>query len=335
MRTRNLLEGVPIFLAVAETLSFTRAAKSLGITPSAASQAVRTLEARLGSTLLNRSTRSLSLTSAGQAYVQQAAPALAALVDATLEASKKSDRLVGTVRLTMPRAAFDGVVAHALPSFRLAYPDVIVEIEIEGMLVDIIESNFDAGLRYGRLLAKGTTSVQVFPASQGILAASPMYLADRKPPASPDELQAFDLIACRSRTNGLLTTWSLVSASGTRRIEPRAAIIASDLMAQIDLSRLGLGISCTPKQCIAPYLEHGSLVQVLPEWSVPLEPIYLYHPARSAKNPILRAFVEHLRSHMETVERFGGAMSLSELDVRSRSPAARPRSRAKKANWGG
>lgn len=191
-RSRSLLDGVPVFLAVAEARSFTRAAQRLGISPSAASQAVRALEARLGTPLIARSTRSLSLTAAGAAYLDQAGPAFAALANATLEAAGRSTRPAGPLRLTMPRSAYDGIVAPALMTFRRAFPDVELEIEVEGRLVDIVENGFDAGLRYGDLLAKNVTAVKILP---GPLAYSPLPR-----PTSRATLPRLNRLACWSMT---------------------------------------------------------------------------------------------------------------------------------------
>jgi len=144
MRQKDLLEGLPVFLAVAELLSFSAAARRLGISASAASQAVRKLEARVGTPLLRRSTRSISLTDTGAEYVGRAGPALRELLLATEDVAGQSGQPSGPLRLTMPRSAFDGAVAPVPAQFRAAYP--AVEVEVEGRLVDVVEQGFDAGL---------------------------------------------------------------------------------------------------------------------------------------------------------------------------------------------
>ncbi len=296
MKQKDVLEGVPIFLTVAETQSFTKAARKLGITPSAASQAVRNLENRVGTRLLIRSTRSVRLSEAGSAFFDRAAPALASLVDATHELMGSSARSSGTLRLTMMRAAYDGIVARALLSFRAAYPGIQVEIEIEGQLVDIVERGFDAGLRYGRWVEKDMTALKVHPASSGILCAAPAYLSKRPAPQLPSGLLEHDAVVCRSRTTGLTAPWLLSSEEGSARIEPRTPTIAGNLDMQIDLTVRGHGISCNPAQCVGALIDGGQLVHVLTDWSVPLEPIYIFFPRQSARAVPLRAFVDHLRA---------------------------------------
>lgn len=294
MRTRELLEGVPVFMAVVEARSFTRGAKKLGISPSAASQAVRSLEARIGTPLLSRSTRSLSLTSAGEAYLRRISPAFATIEDATREAMGRTTQPSGLLRLTMPRAAYDGVVAPALPDFRKRHPLVELEMEIEGGLVDITDRGFDAGLRYGHLLAKDMESLEVLAASSAILVAAPSYLADHPAPAVPADLARHDAVVCRSRTTGVISSWLLECGNRSWRHDPDKPMIAGDLATQIDLTLGGHGVSCTPVQCVLPAIDAGNLTRVLPDWGSPLQPIHFYHPRRGATNAALQALVAHL-----------------------------------------
>lgn len=295
MRTRELLEGVPVFLAVAEARSFTRGAKRLGISPSAASQAVRSLEARIGTPLLSRSTRSLSLTSAGEAYLRKVSPAFATIEDATKEAMGRTSQPSGLLRLTMPRAAYDGVVGPALFEFRRRFPLIEFEIEIEGGLVDIAEKGFDAGLRYGDLLAKDMETVEVLGASVAVLVAAPTYLADHPALTEPAELARHEAVVCRSRTTGVISSWLLKCGDRSWRHDPDKPTIAGDLAMQIDLTVGGHGVSCTPIQCALAALEAGRLTRVLPDWTVPLQPIHLYHPRRGTANPALQTFVAYLQ----------------------------------------
>jgi DNA-binding transcriptional LysR family regulator len=295
MRQINLLEGLPVFIAVAEARSFTQAARKLGITPSAASQAIRGLEQRIGTALLVRSTRSLSLTSAGSTYLQNAGPALDALSNATREVMGRSAQPEGLLRLTMPRAAYDSVVSARLVSFCNAFPKIDIELDIEGRLIDIIENGFDAGFRFGNFLAKGVTAMKVAPASKRILVAAPSYLRANSSINEPSDLSAHDAVVCRSRTIGLLDAWPLVAKSKSFRVDPKVRVIAGDLVSQIDLTLLGLGINCAPAASVASYLKEGRHRRVLPEWYVQLEPLHVYFPNKRTKSAALTAFLKHLR----------------------------------------
>jgi DNA-binding transcriptional LysR family regulator len=294
MRQINLLEGLPVFIAVAEARSFTQAAKKLGITPSAASQAIRSLEQRIGSALLVRSTRSLSLTSAGSTYLQSARPALDALSNATREVMGRSAQPEGLLRLTMPRAAYDSVVSAKLVSFCATYPKIDIELDIEGRLIDIIDDGFDAGFRYGNFLAKDVTAIKVAPASKRILVAAPSYLRANSAINTPSDLLSHDAIVCRSRTTGLLDAWPLVAKSKSFRVDPKVRAITGDLVSQIDLTLLGLGVICVPALSVASYLRDGRLTHVLPEWCVQLEPLHVYFPNKRTKSAALTALLKHL-----------------------------------------
>lgn len=295
MRQQNILEGVPVFVAVAEAGSFSEAARQLGISPSAASQAIRSLEERLGTPLLRRSTRSLSLTDAGADYLLAAAPALSQLRRAAEEAAGRSGRPAGPLRLSTPRAPFDLVIAPALPAFQEAYPDVSVEIAVEGRMIDIVARGFDAGLRYGDLLAKDMVAVPVAPSSEAILVASPAYLDARSMPNRPSDLLDHRAVVCRSQTTGLIKPWILQSAGETVQMAPSAATIVHDLASQIELTVSGLGIGSAPVASVSALLDAGKLSRVLPTWSTPLEALYLYFPSRRHQPATLRAFIAFLK----------------------------------------
>ncbi len=209
MRRTDPLEGLPVFLAVAELLSFSGAARRLGISASAASQAVRKLEQRIGMPLLRRSTRNISLTDTGAEYFERAGPALRDLLLATQDMAVRSGQPSGPLRLTMTRSAYDGVVAPLLARFQAAYPAVDVEIDVEGRLIDLVEQGFDVGLRYGDVLARDVVAVKLLAASQAILAAAPSYLGHRAAPRCPADLLDHAAVVCRSHTTRLVRPWTI------------------------------------------------------------------------------------------------------------------------------
>lgn len=299
MRTKHSLEGVAVFVAVAEAGNFSEAARRLGITPSAASQAVRALEARVGAALLLRSTRSVRLTEIGADYLASAAPALAQLKRAAEEAAGRSGRPAGPLRLTMPRAPFDLVLAGALVAFQDAYPDVALEVAVEARMTDIVKDGFDAGLRYGNVVEKDMAAFPVSPAAAAILVASPAYLRARSMPAAPDELLGHRALMCRSQASGLIKPWVLQSGAETVQISPPAAMVVHDLASQIALAVRGAGILSAPAACVAEPIRAGKLSHVLPAWSSPLPALYLYFPSRRHQSAALRAFVAFLREYLD------------------------------------
>jgi DNA-binding transcriptional LysR family regulator len=294
MRQIHPLEGLPVFLAVAELLSFNGAAKRLGISPSAASQAVRKLEQRIGMPLLRRSTRSISLTDTGTEYFERAAPALRDLLLATQEIAGRSGQVSGPLRLTMPRSAYDAIVASAMARFQAAHPAVTVEIDVQGRLVDLVEQGFDAGFRYGDMLARDVVAVRVLPASEAILAAAPGYLKRHAAPRCPADLLDHAAVMCRSQTTRQIRPWVIEADGKAVQTIPPVQTIVGDLMSQIDLMVRGLGIGLAATASISHLVDSGALTRVLPRWSTPLEPLCLYYPSRRNQSAALRAFIDFL-----------------------------------------
>ena len=295
MRQRDPLEGLSVFIAVTQAGSFSQAARRLGISPSAVSQAISALENRLGTPLFRRSTRSLSLTDVGDNYLSIVAPALSQLRLAAEEASSRGARLAGPLRLTMPRAPFDLFVAPALVAFQDSHPDVILEIAVEARLIDIVKQGYDAGLRYGNCIDKDMVAVLVAPKSEAVLVASPSYLKTRAAPESPTDLLEHRAIVCRSQDTGLIMPWALQSAGDTVQIIPTSISVVHDLASQVNLAARGLGIVIAPTAMVSEQLAAGQLSRVLPAWSCTIEALYLYFPSRRQQSAALRAFVAFLK----------------------------------------
>lgn len=286
-----------MFVAAAEAGNFSEAGRRLGVSPSAVSQAIRGLEERLGAPLFRRSTRSLGLTDVGKDYLLLTAPALSQLRQAAEEASGKAGRPAGPLRLTMPRAPFDLLVAPALAAFQDAYPDVNMEIAVEARLVDIVKEGYDAGLRYGNYIDGDMVAVRVAPASASIFVASPAYLEKNGTPAAPSDLIGHRSIACRSQSAGTIIPWDLRCDEATMKIVPQRAMVVHDLASQIDLAERGVGILSVPVAMVCDRIQNGTLSQVLPAWSSPIEALYLYFPSRRHQSSALRAFVAFIKGH--------------------------------------
>ncbi|MGP4806355.1 LysR family transcriptional regulator [Agrobacterium cavarae] len=285
-----------MFVAVAEAGSFSEAARRLGISPSAVSQSIRGLEKRLRTPLFRRSTRSVSLTDVGNDYLLAAAPAVERLRQAAEDASGRGGRPAGPLRLTMPRAPFDLVIADVMIHFKDAFPEVELEIAVEARLVDIVKQGYDAGLRFGNHLEKDMVAVQIAPPSSGMLVAAPAYLASRLAPESPSDLLHHRAIVCRSQITGSIIPWTLISADEGIQISPSEATIVHDLASQIDLAIRGLGIVNVPSAMVKDHLDRGVLARVLPTWSSPIEALYIYFPSRRHQSAALRAFVGFLKN---------------------------------------
>ncbi len=222
---RAALEGVETFLAVAKHRNFRRAAAALGVTPSAVSQAVRSLEARVGATLLARTTRSVGLTEAGQRFFDRAAPAFDELVAAGEAARDLGQRPTGLLRLSVPRAVVPLVLEPMLASFCEAYPEIELEIAASGEMVDLVTGGFDAGIRLGQFIAPDMVVVPLTPPFPFMVVGSPDYLRRRKRPERVADLRGHACLRFR-RSDGSLAPWRFID--GNKAIE---AIVSGPLIA--------------------------------------------------------------------------------------------------------
>src|SRR6201995_5640231 len=186
---QGALDGVEAFLSVSQHRSFRKAAAELGVTPSAMSQAVRALEARIGAALFTRTTRSVGLTEAGERFISRAKPAFEELVAASKVARDLGQRPTGLLRLSVPRAVVPILLEPVIASFCLAYPEIEVEIAASEELTDIRREGFDAGTRFGQLIAADMVAVRLSPPFRMLIVGSPAYLARSGRPARPYDLR--------------------------------------------------------------------------------------------------------------------------------------------------
>src|SRR6516165_10306726 len=233
---RGALDGVEAFLSVAKLRSFRRAAAELTVTPSAISQAVRSLEARVGAPLLARTTRSVGLTEAGQRFISRAAPAYEELVAAGAAARDIGERPGGLLRLAAPPSVVPILIEPLIASFCQAYPDVEVEIAASGELVDLASQSFDAGIRLGQFIAADVIAVRLTPPFPLVVVGSPDYLQLRKRPERIKDLRGQACLRMR-RSNGAIAPWPFVD--GNRTIE---AVVSEPLIAHDYPTLIGAAI---------------------------------------------------------------------------------------------
>lgn len=201
----------------------------------------------------------------------------------------------GPLRLTMPRAPFELLVAPVLAAFRETYPGVGLEIAVEAKLVDIVKEGYDAGLRYGNCLEQDMVAVPVTPPTEAILVASPGYLERRGVPEMPADLLEHHVLMCRSQSNGAIIPWRLRSGGDRVEVLPRSVTVIHDLASQIELAIRGMGVLSMPSDSACGLLLSGKLSRVLPGWSTPMETLYLYFPSRRNQSKALKAFVDFLK----------------------------------------
>ncbi len=296
MLRQDQFEGLAVFVAVAQASGFSAAAVRLGISPSAVSQAVRNLEERLGFPLFNRTTRSVSLTEAGQRYFDRILPCIEELSAATEELDENADQPSGLLRLNVPRAAYMIILQPALPAFHERYPKISVEIVIENALVDIVGKGFDAGIRFGDLLEKDMIALRIGPPISAHMIASPAYLNKRGMPDHPRDLQNHDCIQFRHVTTGQIERWAFAKDGETVEMVPNGHLIINDSEALVQSALDGLGIAYMINGYIERFLERGELVRVLADWSPRFDDLHLYYPDRRRVPAKLRVFIDFLRS---------------------------------------
>ena len=291
---QGALDGVQAFLGVAQHRSFRRAAAELGVTPSAISQAIRALEARVGAALFMRTTRSVGLTEAGERFLARAKPAFEELVAAGEAARDLGQRPAGLLRLSAPPAVMPLLLQPLIASFCRAYPDVEVEIAASGDLVDLAAEGFDAGIRMGQFIAEDMVAVRLTPPFPFAIVGSPGYLRGRKPPERVEELRDHACLRLRSST-GSIAPWRFTDGNETIEAIVSGPFIAHDYPALLGAAIEGVGLAQLPGPLTTAPIADGRLQALLTRFAVTVPGLFLYHPGRRQVLPKLRAFIDHVR----------------------------------------
>ena len=299
---QGALDGVEAFLSVAQHRSFRRAAAELAVTPSAISQAVRALEARVGAALFSRTTRSVGLTEAGERFISRAKPAFEELVAASEAARELGQRPAGLLRLSVPRAVVPILLEPLIASFCQAYPEVEVEIAASKELVDLAAEGFDAGIRLGQFIAADMVAVRLTPPFRFIIVGSPAYFARRDRPERPDDLRQHACLRWR-RSNGALALWSLNDNGRAIEIAVSGPLIANDFPTMLGAAVEGVGLAQVPEPIAAGLVTAGKLVHVLERFAPMAPGVFLYYPGHRQIMPKLRAFIDHVKSRSGTANK--------------------------------
>src|SRR5262245_34123637 len=299
---QGALDGVEAFLSVAQHRSFRRAAAELGVTPSAMSQAVRALEARVGAALFIRTTRSVGLTEAGERFLSRAKPAFEELVAASAVARDLGQRPAGLLRLTVPRAVVPILLEPLIASFCRAYPDVEVEIAASEQLVDLAAGGFDAGIRLGQFIAADMVAVRLTQPFRFVVVGSPDYLRQRQRPECIDDLRQHACLRLR-RSNGSIAPWSFLDGNKAVEAIVSGPFIAHDYPTLIGAAIQGVGLAQVPGPLTASPISAGRLQALLTPFAVTMPGIFLYYPGRRQVLPKLRAFIDHVKSRLNVANK--------------------------------
>ncbi len=293
------LADLAAFLRVARARSFRGAAKTSGASPSALSDAMRRLEARLGVRLLNRTTRSVTPTEAGQRLLERLGPMLdevAAAVD-SLNDFRGATR--GTLRLNVPGVVADLVLPDILLPFMAAHPDIRIEVTADENFIDILAAGFDAGVRYGEAVARDMIAIPIGPRVQRyVTAASPAYFKRHGTPKHPCDLLSHACIRF-CFPSGVTPNWDFDNGREQVSIAPTGPLVASRNALQLEAAKAGLGVVHTFEGFLAPALKSRNIVPVLEDWSERFAGPFLYYASRTHMPGPLRAFVDFIKAERE------------------------------------
>lgn len=293
---RDNASDLVAFLAVARERNFTRAAAKLGMTQSALSQIVRNLEERLGVRLLNRTTRSVTPTQAGERLFLNVGPKFADM-DAEIAAlGELREKPAGTIRVTAGEYAASAILFPALGRLLPQYPDIHVEVIVDYGLTNIVAQQVDAGIRPGELVAKDMIAVRISPDLRMAVVGSTSYFADRKRPKAPQDLTQHNCLNLRLPTHGgSLYAWEFEKNGRELNVRVDGQFVFNSAGLLLDGALKGLGLAYLTEGQVQPHVSEGRLVRVLADWCPPFVGYHLYYPSRRQPSPAFSLLVEALR----------------------------------------
>ncbi|WP_175650758.1 LysR family transcriptional regulator [Pseudomonas sp. Marseille-P9899] len=292
---RPNLNDLQAFVVITREGSFTRAAAQLGVSQSALSHTLRTLEARLGVRLLTRTTRSVSTTEAGQRLYLSMAPLFAEIDQELAVVSEYRDTPAGTVRISASEHAANNILWPALQKVLPDYPDIHVEITVDYALTDIVAQRYDAGVRLGEQVAKDMIAVPIGPSLRMAVVGSPGYFENRPAPLVPGDLAGHNCINLRLPTHGSLLQWDFEKDNRELKVRVEGQWTFNSSLPILRATIAGCGLGFLPEDMVTKEVADGSLVRVLEDWCQPFAGYHLYYPNRREHSSAFRVVVDALR----------------------------------------
>ncbi len=292
---RGSLDDLRALVAVGRERSFTNAAAKLGVSQSALSQTIRQLEARLGVRLLTRTTRSVSLTEAGERLVGTAAPRIEEIEAEVAAVSELRVKPAGTIRITATEHAADAILLPKITRLLREYPDIKIEIVIDYGLTDIVAQRLDAGVRSGEQVASGMIAVRIAPDMRMAVVGSPAYFKNRSEPKKPQDLIGHNCINLRLPTHGGLYAWEFEKGGRELKVRVEGQLIFNSTVQMLNAALAGLGLVYAPEGMVQPYLARGRLKRVLEDWCLPYPGYHLWYPSRRQSSAAFALLVDALR----------------------------------------
>ncbi len=293
---RDDLTVLAAFAVVADERSFTKAALNLGVSRSAISHQVRSLEERLGTRLLARSTRSVAPTEAGERLLAQLRPALEGISAAVADVGRMRDRPAGTVRLIAPPIVLATLLSPKLAKFGRDYPDVTLDVTSEDdTRGDLVAGRFDAGIHLGEFIQRDMVAVRVTGEQRAAVVATPDYFKLHPKPKTPRDLVAHRCIRYRMGGHGPVYRWEFEKRGKPATVSVSGPLVVNDAEFMIRAALDGVGLAFLLQDYVVQHMARGELVRVLEDWCPPFDGYFLYYPSRRHQPPALRALVEALR----------------------------------------
>jgi DNA-binding transcriptional LysR family regulator len=283
------------FLAIARHKSFRRAADDMGCTPSALSHSLRALEERLDVRLVNRTTRSVGLTEAGEQLQARVAPAFRDIEDALDDLNNFRGTPIGKLRINAARSSTEMVLLPMVARFLSVYPRVSVEIVVTNRLLDLVGGGFDAGVRFGETIAKDMIAVPIGPRQRSAIVASPGFFARHPRPVVPEDLKSLPCIRLRF-DSGRYYAWEFERGGVELEVEVDGPLTMGDQALMIEAALDGVGVTYAFEGQVAELVAQGRLVSVLEDWCPYYSGFYLYYPSRRQMPAPLRAFVDLVKT---------------------------------------
>ena len=286
------LADLTTFIAVADSLSFRVAASHLGVTASALSHSMRQLEERIGTRLLNRTTRSVSLTDAGVRLLERLRPAVDQITDALEDLNQERGRPVGRLRIYVTNMAAMAVIAPIWKRYLSTYPEVNLEVEVGEPTIDIVAKGFDAGIGPQNRTAIDMIAVRVTGPIKIAMVGAPSYFAQRKPPRTPDDLSRHSCVQYRRGPDGHIFDWIFERNGKSKAISVNGRVIVNTPELALRAALDGLGIAYAVEAQADSFVRSGQLVRVLEEWSPTIQGLFLYHSSHRRVPAALRALID-------------------------------------------
>ncbi len=289
------LADLAAFTAVAQARSFRGAAALRGVSASSLSEALRRLEAALGVRLLNRTTRSVTPTEAGERLLARLTPALADVTLALDEVNAFRDSPTGVLKLNVPGAVSRIVFPDLIPRFLKAHPGIRMEITADDTFVDVLAAGYDAGVRYDERLEKDMIAVPLAGPQRFVVVGAPAYFAAHGRPTHPREVLNHPCIRHRF-ASGSSHAWEFEKDGEVIRVQPEGPLVTNSGELEIAAVEAGLGLLATFEGFVAASIAAGRMETVLDDWLPPFSGPYLYYPSRRHMPAPLRAFVDFVKA---------------------------------------